>query len=104
MCPGHACHRHLCEIIERVDPVVFSVVVGSAIGHLHQETAGTLDPAKVRDALAAMDTETFFGRIKFGATGQISSLDPPVFQLQGGKPVVIFPDYVKQAEFKFGVQ
>ena len=47
---------------------------------------------------------TFFGRIKFGPTGQISSLDPPVFQLQGGKPVVIFPDYVKQAEFKFGVQ
>ena len=31
-------------------------------------------------------------------------LDPPVFQLQGGKPVVIFPDYVKQADFKFGVQ
>jgi branched-chain amino acid transport system substrate-binding protein len=51
-----------------------------------------------------MDTETFFGRIKFGPTGQISSLDPPVFQLQGGKPVVIFPDYIKQAEFKFGVQ
>jgi branched-chain amino acid transport system substrate-binding protein len=47
---------------------------------------------------------TFFGRIKFGPTGQISSLDPPVFQLQGGKPVVIFPDYVKQADFKFGVQ
>ena len=51
-----------------------------------------------------MNAETFFGRIKFGPTGQISSLDPPVFQLQGGKPVVIFPDYVKQAEFKFGVQ
>jgi hypothetical protein len=36
-------------------------------------------------------------------TGPLS-LDPPVFQLQGGKPVVIFPDYIKQAEFKFGVQ
>ena len=58
----------------------------------------------LRDALAALDTVTFFGRIKFGPTGQISSLDPPVFQLQGGKPVVIFPDYVKQADFKFGVQ
>lgn len=79
----------------------------SAAGEILQlaiERAGALDPAKVRDALAAMDTETFFGRIKFGPTGQISSLDPPVFQLQGGKPVVIFPDYVKQAEFKFGVQ
>ena len=58
----------------------------------------------MRDALAALDIETFFGRIKFGATGQISSLEPPVFQIQGGKPVVIFPDYVKQADFKFGVQ
>jgi branched-chain amino acid transport system substrate-binding protein len=78
----------------------------AAAGELLQlaiETAGTVDPAKVRDALAAMNTVTFFGRINFGSTGQISSLDPPVFQLQGGKPVVIFPDYVKQADFKFGV-
>jgi branched-chain amino acid transport system substrate-binding protein len=81
-----------------------SAAAAGEIFQLAVEAAGTLDPAKVRDALAAMDTETFFGRIKFGPTGQISSLDPPVFQLQGGKPVVIFPDYVKQAEFKFGVQ
>jgi branched-chain amino acid transport system substrate-binding protein len=81
-----------------------SAAAAGEILQLAIERAGALDPAKVRDALAAMDTETFFGRIKFGPTGQISSLDPPVFQLQGGKPVVIFPDYVKQAEFKFGVQ
>jgi branched-chain amino acid transport system substrate-binding protein len=81
-----------------------SAAAAGEIFQLAIESAGTLDPAKVRDALAAMDTETFFGRIKFGPTGQISSLDPPVFQLQGGKPVVIFPDYIKQAEFKFGVQ
>jgi branched-chain amino acid transport system substrate-binding protein len=81
-----------------------SAAAAGEIFQLAIESASTLDPAKVRDALAAMDTETFFGRIKFGPTGQISSLDPPVFQLQGGKPVVIFPDYIKQAEFKFGVQ
>ena len=81
-----------------------SAAAAGEIVQLAIESAGTLDPAKVRDALAAMDTETFFGRIKFGPTGQISSLDPPVFQLQGGKPMVIFPDYIKQAEFKFGVQ
>jgi branched-chain amino acid transport system substrate-binding protein len=81
-----------------------SAAAAGEIFQLAIESAGTLDPAKVRDALAAMDAETFFGRIKFGRTGQISSLDPPVFQLQGGKPVVIFPDYIKQAEFKFGVQ
>ena len=81
-----------------------SAAAAGEVLQLAIEKAGTLDPAKVRDALAALDTTTFFGRIKFGPTGQISSLDPPVFQLQGGKPVVIFPDYVKQADFKFGVQ
>ncbi|HEY0440782.1 MAG TPA: ABC transporter substrate-binding protein, partial [Xanthobacteraceae bacterium] len=58
---------------------------------------------KVRDALAAMDTETFYGRVKFGPTGQITSLEPPVFQIQGKRPVVIYPHAVKQADFKFGV-
>jgi branched-chain amino acid transport system substrate-binding protein len=81
-----------------------SAAAAGEIIQLAVEAAGSVDPAKVRDALAAMNTETFFGRIKFGSTGQISSLDPPVFQLQGAKPVVIFPDYVKQAELRFGVQ
>ena len=81
-----------------------SAAAAGEILQLAIEAAGSIDPAKVREALAALNTETFYGRIKFGPTGQISSLDPPVFQLQGGKPVVIFPDYVKQAEFKFGVQ
>ena len=36
------------------------------------EKAGTLDPAKVRDALATIETPTFFGRVKFGPTGQIN--------------------------------
>ncbi len=89
---------------EEPDYAQASAAAAGEILQLAIETAGTIDPAKVRDAFAAMNTETFFGRIKFGPTGQISSLDPPVFQLQGGRPVVIFPDYVKQADFKFGVQ
>jgi branched-chain amino acid transport system substrate-binding protein len=89
---------------EEPDYAQASAAASGEIIQLAVEAAGTVEPAKVRDALAAMDTETFFGRIKFGPTGQISSLDPPVFQIQGGKPVVIFPDVVKQADFKFGVQ
>jgi branched-chain amino acid transport system substrate-binding protein len=81
-----------------------SAAAAGEILQLAIEAAGTIEPSKVREALAAMDTVTFFGRIKFGPAGQISSLDPPVFQLQGGKPVVIFPDYVSQADFRFGVQ
>ena len=89
---------------EEPDYVQASATATGEILQIAIETAGTTDPAKVRDALAAMNTETFYGRIKFGPNGQISSLDPPMFQLQGGRPVVIFPDYVKQGEFKFGVQ
>jgi branched-chain amino acid transport system substrate-binding protein len=78
-----------------------SAAAGGAILQLAIEAAGTIDPKKVRDALAAMDTETFYGRVKFGPTGQISTLEPPVFQIQGGKPIVIHPSSIKQADFKF---
>ncbi len=68
-----------------------------AILQLAIEAAGSIDPTKVRDALAAIDAETFYGKVKFGPTGQINSLEPPVFQIQGGKPVVIYPAAIKQA-------
>ena len=67
---------------DEADYAQASAAAAGAILQLAIEKAGTLDPAKVRDALAALDTETFFGRIKFGPTGQISSLEPPVFQIR----------------------
>ena len=81
-----------------------SAAAAGEILQLAIEKAESIDPKKVRDALAAMNTTTFYGRIKFGPNGQITSLDPPVFQIQGGKPVVIFPEYIKQGELKFGVK
>jgi len=36
------------------------------------ERAQSLDPKKVRDALAALDVETLYGRVKFESTGQIN--------------------------------
>ncbi len=80
-----------------------SAAAAGAVLQIAIEKAGSIEPTKVRDALAAMDTVTFYGRIKFGPTGQVTSLQPPVFQIQGGKPMVIVPDEIKQAEFKFGV-
>jgi branched-chain amino acid transport system substrate-binding protein len=79
-----------------------SAAAAGEILQLAIEKANSIDPKKVHDALAAMDATTFYGRIKFGPNGQITSLDPPVFQIQGGKPVVIFPEYIKQGELKFG--
>ena len=81
-----------------------SAAAAGEIIQLGIEAAGSTDPTKVRDALAGLNTVTFYGRVKFGPTGQITSLDPPVFQIQGGKPVVIFPQDIKQADFKFGVK
>jgi branched-chain amino acid transport system substrate-binding protein len=42
--------------------------------------------------------------VRFGPTGQIVSLEPPVFQIQGGKPVVIFPAAIRQGELRIGVK
>ncbi len=72
-----------------------------AILQMAIEKAGTVDPIKVRDAIAATDTETFYGRVKFADGGQINSLQPPVFQLVGGKPVILWPDAIKSGEIRF---
>lgn len=67
------------------------------------EKAGTLDTKKVRDAIASLDVETFYGPIRFGSNGQIVSLKPPIFQIQNAKQVVIYPKEIKQADMKMGV-
>ncbi len=80
-----------------------SAAVSGAIFQLAMEAANSIDPKKVRDALAALDVITFYGHVKFGPTGQITTLEPPVFQIQSGKPMVIYPTSIKQADFKFGI-
>lgn len=80
-----------------------SASVSGALFQMAIERAGTLDRDKVRDELAKMDVMTFWGPVKFGPDGQINSLEPPVFQLQGGKPVVLSPAIIKQGDFKLGV-
>jgi branched-chain amino acid transport system substrate-binding protein len=81
-----------------------SASAAGAIFQMAIEKAGSTDKQKVRDALAAMDEVTFWGRVKFGDTGQITSLEPPVFQIQGGKPLVLHPASIKQGELKLGVK
>jgi len=86
------------------DYVEASAAVSGALFQMAIERAGTLDRAKVRDALAKIDEVTFWGPVKFGTTGQITSLEPPVFQIQGGKPTVVHPSAIAQAELKLGVK
>ena len=79
----------------------------SSVGAIFQlaiEKAGTLDRKKVRDTLASMDVLTFWGQVRFGSNGQIDSLKPPVFQIQKGTQVVIYPPEIAQAKLQVGVK
>jgi branched-chain amino acid transport system substrate-binding protein len=53
------------------------------------EKANSLDPKKVRDALAALDVETLYGRVKFESTGQIA-MGQVLIQILDGKLVPIY--------------
>jgi branched-chain amino acid transport system substrate-binding protein len=53
------------------------------------EKADALDPKKVRDALAALDAPTLYGRIKFNPVGQIE-LPQTLIQIQHGRLVSVY--------------
>jgi branched-chain amino acid transport system substrate-binding protein len=53
------------------------------------EKAGSLDPKKVRDALASLDVETMYGRVKFDQTGQVA-MGQVLVQIQDGKLVPVY--------------
>lgn len=53
------------------------------------EAAGTLDPQKVRDAIAKINFESLYGRIQFNDVGQIG-LPQTVIQVQEGNVVAIY--------------
>ncbi len=85
----------------------YAQATASAVGAILQlaiEKAGTLDRKKVRDTLASMDVVTFWGQVRFGSNGQIDSLKPPVFQIQKGTQVVIYPPEIAQGKLQVGVK
>lgn len=55
------------------------------------DKAGSTDVNKVRDALAGLDEQTFFGKIKFNDKGQNVSKPMLVIQIQNGKAVTVWP-------------
>ncbi|RAI02445.1 ABC transporter substrate-binding protein [Acuticoccus sediminis] len=79
-----------------------SASAAGAILGLAIEKAGSIEPQAVRDALAGLDVTTFYGPVTFGETGQITSLEPPVFQIQDGTTKVVFPEAVKQTDLVIG--
>ncbi len=55
------------------------------------ERAGSFDPDKVRDALAATDMMTFYGPLKFDASGKNIAKSMVLYQVQDGKFKVVAP-------------
>ncbi len=87
---------------EKSDPDYVHAAAAAALVALQKaiEKAGTLNKAKVRDALAALDIVTFYGPIKFSANGMNGGRDLPIIQVQGGKPVILYPESIKQSNLR----
>ncbi|MBL8329285.1 MAG: amino acid ABC transporter substrate-binding protein [Rubrivivax sp.] len=65
------------------------------------ERADSLDPKKVRDALAQTNIMTAYGPVRFNEMGQNIAKGMSVVQLQNGKPVVVFPVEGAKARFVY---
>jgi branched-chain amino acid transport system substrate-binding protein len=65
------------------------------------EKAGSTDTQKVRDAVAGLDEETFFGPIDFSEQGENAAKPMSVIQIQGGKPVTVWPKEQAESELKW---
>ncbi len=59
------------------------------------ERAGSLDPKKVRDAIAKTKIETIYGPVEFNPNGQIKG-SSVVLQIQGGQVYQVYPKGTKK--------
>jgi branched-chain amino acid transport system substrate-binding protein len=59
------------------------------------ERAGTLNPQKVRDAIAKTHIETIYGPVQFNPNGQIKG-SSVVLQIQGGQVYQVYPKGTKK--------
>jgi branched-chain amino acid transport system substrate-binding protein len=84
---GHAPDYHDAEATAACLAMVLAV-----------ENAGSTDADKVRDALSKLDTSSFFGQIKFDATGQNVYKPMSVIQVQKGKAVTVWPREAAEAD------
>jgi branched-chain amino acid transport system substrate-binding protein len=55
------------------------------------QRSGSLDPEKLRAAIAATNMQTFYGNIKFDATGKNIAKPMVLYQIQDGKYKVVAP-------------
>ncbi len=77
-----------------------SAVAGALAFQSAITKANSLDPKKVRDALASLDLKTMYGEVKFQANGQIAK-GQAVIQVQNGKAYAVFPKQIAQKELLY---
>ena len=65
------------------------------------KNAGSIDPAKVRDALASLDVTTFYGELKFDSTGKNVTKPMVTIQIQNGVVQTVFPANVANAQLQY---
>jgi branched-chain amino acid transport system substrate-binding protein len=65
------------------------------------QDAGSANTDKVRDSLASLDTESFFGPIKFDDTGKNVTKPMSAIQIQDGKVTTIYPKEQAQAKLQW---
>jgi len=82
--------------------IPYQVAESSAAVIVYQkaiEKAGTLDPKKVRDAIAALDVMTFYGKVKFDSRGVNIYKPMAAEQLQpDGNKYTVYPSDVAEKQ------
>jgi branched-chain amino acid transport system substrate-binding protein len=77
-----------------------STAAGLAFQYAIQQ-AGSIDPQKVRDALAKLDIMTFYGRVKFDETGANTFKPMVTVQIQEGKIITVYPADVANGKIQY---
>jgi len=65
------------------------------------QNAGSIDPQKVRDALANLNIMTFYGEIRFDSTGANTYKPMATIQIQNGSLVTVYPSNVANAQLSY---
>ncbi|GER85261.1 branched-chain amino acid ABC transporter substrate-binding protein [Thermogemmatispora aurantia] len=65
------------------------------------QNAGSIDPQKVRDALARLNITTFYGVIRFDATGANTFKPMATIQIQNGQVVTVYPKEIANAQLLY---
>lgn len=84
---GHAADYHDAE----ASAACLAMVLGV-------EKAGSTDPDQVQKAIAGLDTQSFFGHIKFNDKGQNVYKPMSVIQVHDGKPETVWPKDASETE------